>query len=528
MVALTSVWAFTIGDYALSWDEPTRWRSGDVKVDYYDRLFASKDKLEVMRTSPRDLYPGFYDIPLALVRRTFPDQTILLSRIFNVSFGAVAVLASICIARILLNGFTGRLNPWIITASSLLSGVILLAIPEFYGHIFINPKDVPFAAMYSVALLALLRLAREFPNVRRRSYVMFALATGLVMATRPPGIVFLAYFGVAATAWSIVGDDTRKWTQRICSLADFTWRGCLVALVALCVLFPWWPRAHRNPFMASSEAVSELNGFSATIPVLYDGQIFDAGTTPRFYVFWMFLIKMPEWFLLLLLGGAIAAVVKREKIVAMWREDCRSVFLPCLALFTVFFPVLYVFVRHPAIHNGYRHMLYVLPTMTAFGSLIWAFGINAIWGNFKLRILGISLSGLCVFYSISVHVRLHPYQYVYYNSLIGGPEGSLGKYETEYWFTSGREALDVIREYVGREQEQRLEGEIRLFVSGPWQVLDPYLTDGYTLSGDAENADFYIGNSQMRMDTLLEGKEIGRVERMGLPICIVKKLVRNK
>ena len=36
-------------------------------------------------------------------------------------------------------------------------------------------------------------------------------------------------------------------------------------------------------------------------------------------------------------------------------------------------------------------------------------------------------------------VRLHPHQYVYFNSIIGGPAGAQGKYEVEYWATSLRE-----------------------------------------------------------------------------------------
>ena len=38
-------------------------------------------------------------------------------------------------------------------------------------------------------------------------------------------------------------------------------------------------------------------------------------------------------------------------------------------------------------------------------------------------------------------VQLHPYEYAYYNSYVGGTGGAQGQYELEYWCTSYREAM---------------------------------------------------------------------------------------
>ena len=40
--------------------------------------------------------------------------------------------------------------------------------------------------------------------------------------------------------------------------------------------------------------------------------------------------------------------------------------------------------------------------------------------------------------------HLHPYQYIYYNSFIGGPQGAFRRYETDYWMTSFREATAYV------------------------------------------------------------------------------------
>jgi hypothetical protein len=38
-------------------------------------------------------------------------------------------------------------------------------------------------------------------------------------------------------------------------------------------------------------------------------------------------------------------------------------------------------------------------------------------------------------------VRLHPYQLVYFNSLVGGPSGAQNRFEMDYWGFSYKEAM---------------------------------------------------------------------------------------
>jgi hypothetical protein len=41
-------------------------------------------------------------------------------------------------------------------------------------------------------------------------------------------------------------------------------------------------------------------------------------------------------------------------------------------------------------------------------------------------------------------LTLHPYEYTYFNSLVGGTDGASRRYETDYWCTSYREAMELI------------------------------------------------------------------------------------
>jgi hypothetical protein len=42
--------------------------------------------------------------------------------------------------------------------------------------------------------------------------------------------------------------------------------------------------------------------------------------------------------------------------------------------------------------------------------------------------------------------QLHPYEYAYYNRLVGGVRGAFRSYELDYWCTSYREAMGWINE----------------------------------------------------------------------------------
>ncbi len=45
-------------------------------------------------------------------------------------------------------------------------------------------------------------------------------------------------------------------------------------------------------------------------------------------------------------------------------------------------------------------------------------------------------------------VLLHPYQYLYYNPLVGGLEGAARNYDTDYWVNIMPEAVDELEAYV--------------------------------------------------------------------------------
>src|SRR6187431_2629282 len=66
-----------------------------------------------------------------------------------------------------------------------LATLLLLALcPTFYGHMFMNPKDAPFAVAMVVLMLGLVRLADEYPQPSPRTILIVGIGAGLAIGCR--------------------------------------------------------------------------------------------------------------------------------------------------------------------------------------------------------------------------------------------------------------------------------------------------------------------------------------------------------
>jgi hypothetical protein len=298
----------------------------------------------------------------------------------------------------------------------------------------------------------------------------------------------------------------------------------IVGLVAYLTLLPWWPGSHKDLLSTSSSTLQQLHSRASDIPLFFRGELIWAADAPFDYTLWMFVIKATE---LLLVGLLLLLPFTWFRLRMHFSRGSGLQSLPALVVLTLggFFPLFYLTLTAPALHNGARHFLFTFPALCVCAA--WAYLELGDWlrehrrsmWRFAQFVFGVLL--MLPFVSL---VRLHPYQYVYFNSLAGGPTGAYGSYETEYWFTSSKAAVEQLESYVNANPilipEKR---PVRVFILGPWQVAEPFLSDRFVLTSDASTADFYILNTQMLMHTHFEGKELFRIERMGVPICMVRQ-----
>ena len=123
--------------------------------------------------------------------------------------------------------------------------------------------------------------------------------------------------------------------------------------------------------------------------------------------------------------------------------------------------------------------------------------------------------------------RLHPYENLSYNMLVGGLPGAFRRYDMDYWFNSMPEAVRTLETFV---RDRTLKGTTAspvysVAVCGGRPAFEHTVTLPelrFDFRPEWEDSEFFIAPTHMDCDHDLDGKIIGSVERLGVPIAYVK------
>ncbi|HSD26616.1 MAG TPA: hypothetical protein VLL75_04885, partial [Vicinamibacteria bacterium] len=132
----------TVHDYGISADAGVQHRWGRRLVRWYATLGNEPrvtDDLDITK------YGGFCEIVTQLVVLASPLATWTSRALANLGFAFAGFAAVLWMGR-RLGGPSG----------GLLALLFLALTPVYYGHSFYNAKDIPFAAMYALAVAAIL------------------------------------------------------------------------------------------------------------------------------------------------------------------------------------------------------------------------------------------------------------------------------------------------------------------------------------------------------------------------------------
>lgn len=513
---LTTLFSFiaagmlTLPDYGMSWDEVVRWQSGDRKLNYYLSWFNA----EPTPAMSGDRYPGLFDLPLAVFHRIFSGNRMFQGHVLSFAFANLALLSLAFLASTLFGRFT-----------AVLSTLLLVLYPNFYGHAFINPKDIPFMATYLLGMAMVFHTASRWMNLGPpplRLSLLTGLAIGLAASSRIPGLILLGY---AAPLWMVAHSFTqptssaasaKAWLRLIALPALHT---MIAGFTAFALLFLFLPRLHGDWFSGVGSVASQLHSSANEIPLLFGGQSMTAAEAPRYYAHAFFLISTPVWMLLLITAGTLALIIRLgNSLPSLHPKNCLLLaFLLCTV-----FPWAYIFITSPALHNGIRHMLWAVGPLLLLG----AYGFLRIHHWFctrlpRFRLLPSILLFIGIASTAAQLVQMHPYQYVSFNFFAGKPHSVINRYETEYWFTANRYLLNKLPKLVPPPQPNQ---PYRVMVAGPRETAQPFIPDGFSLTTNPESAHFFVANTTFRTDQIFHGKTIYQLNRAGIPIGVIKQL----
>lgn len=512
---------FTFRSYGLSWDEPLFYEYGDALGYAY---------------SPREWFSGNFDLensygPSAEDHKTRGPAYLLLAR--NFVYGLEALGSDSASAWHLINFlffqlgvyFLYRLaSRWMTSFAALAASAFFSWQPLLWGHAFINPKDPPFLVFFLAACCLgfdMMDAIVDDKPKKRRLVLAAGFCLGIATSIRvlgPLAGIFVIIYGAFALRQSLISmiSISRPINTPSPSLPKFLNSILLYAGIAILVTVATWPYLWENPVARFSDVARFMSDNPTQLSVLFNGEVFRADEMPRRYIPFMLAATLtePTWVLFFLgLGTGFWKFVKD-------RGNSRLRVSLLLTLLWLVLVLIYVMVMQPAVYDGLRHFLFILsPTFVFVGFAFEWIGryVRNNWLHAGTVLLILS-PGM-----IGIH-QLHPYEYTYYNSFVGGTGGVFRSYETDYWLTCYKEAVEAF--------EETIDQPVNLFVRREPYIAEYYAGESITVKGlrdsaaDVQAGDYILVNTRTNEDrsTFRDAPPVLQVSRGDAIFCVIKKV----
>ncbi|HSF82823.1 MAG TPA: hypothetical protein VLA49_16430 [Anaerolineales bacterium] len=284
--------------------------------------------------------------------------------------------------------------------------------------------------------------------------------------------------------------------------------------IAAVVLYATWPVLWGSPVERFTESFTKAADFPWDGKVMFGGIDYGVGELPPSYLPVLFSLQFTEPTLILFVFGLLVAAYKFAR-----KMIDRGLVVVLGAWF--FIPIMFAVVQRSTIYDNFRHFLFVTPPMFILAGL----GIQSLLSKVRNSVLAFFIISVIVAPNLYWLVTLHPYQYVYYNSLTGGVAGAFRKYEMDYWATSYREAIEYVNEVAPNGSE--------VMVWGPDHIVSNYARQDLFIKEysrgnlqDARTASYAIISTRHNKDQSLfpESESLFWVGRGGGFFAVVKQI----
>jgi Dolichyl-phosphate-mannose-protein mannosyltransferase len=467
----------TFRDYGLGWDDYTHSQYGALLVSLYRSNFADQRALSFVNLY---MYGGGFDIIATLAAKFLPFDLFETRRLIGAAVGLVGLFAAWRLGRRLGGPLAG------------LAGLLLLATcPLYYGHMFINAKDGPFAAVMAIALLGLVRAFQEYPRASPPTIALCGTGVGLAIGARVLGGFAVLDALLPLPFILAVRSRTIGLKSGLTECGAYLYAFMPAAILAYLIMglvWPWSVLAPLNPFRAV-EYFS--NFFEKPWRELFDGQLIPVIDMPRSYVPTLFAVQLPELMLALGLCGTAIAIFAIGANSNRNTADAGHRAALLATVIAAFLPILVTVLTRPAMYNGVRHFVFVLPPFAALGGLAAARIIERFWQWGRIAASAIALVLLVGIASpIFDIVELHPYEYTDYNRLAGGVPRARQNFMLDYWGLSLTQASRRLLAEIADRGETPAHGKWTIAVCGPHPPVAVALGPQFTTTWNPKGADF--------------------------------------
>ncbi|MBP6624976.1 MAG: glycosyltransferase family 39 protein, partial [Chitinophagaceae bacterium] len=260
--------------YGLSGDEVDMNEYGKAILKYFLSFGSDQTVFNMPKEYNRDgviqYYGGLFDLICAIVNSISPFEEYTTRHILNAWSGFLAIFFATKIVKFLLNEQAATIAIWIMFAS-----------PFFLGHAMNNPKDIPFAAAYIMAIWNIIRLFNKLPDASKLDYIWAILSIGATINIRVGGILLIPYLFVFAC---IIYFNHVFVYKKYVMITSFAKPVFIVSIAGYLCGSLLWPYGLQSPLNNPLTALSEMSNFKVNILQLFEGTKIYSGELPAYYL----------------------------------------------------------------------------------------------------------------------------------------------------------------------------------------------------------------------------------------------------
>lgn len=506
---------FVFRDYGFSWDEPLFYDYGNALGYAY---------------SPREWFSGHFDVANSYGSSGDDHKTrgpaylflarepVYLLQSLGLDQASAWHLVNFLFFQLGIYFLYRLATRWMNSRAALIASALFAWQPLLWGHAFINPKDPPFLTFFLASVCLGFEMVDAFKEGKpKASTVIFpAIVLGITTSIRIlgplAGFIIVAYFVFVVRSNKELRGSVSPW------LIFFAY-----GAFAILIMFITWPYLWEDPIANFIGVFRFMSDNPTNLSVLFDGQVYRAGELPRRYLPFMLATTFtePVWFLFMI--GIVIGYWKLFKEQSSQKPSKLITLTLTLSWFVIL--IAYVILRKPAMYDGIRHFLFIVPPIFILSGFAFEFIEERICSvqPYLAKWLYAGFIVVILFPGIFGVVQLHPYEYTYYNSFIGGTQNVFRNYETDFWLTCYKEAVQEL---------DQVNEPIDLFVHREAYIAAYYANENinvYELRGagsDVQSGDYILVNTRSNEDLriLKDISPIIEIKRGKALFCIIKRV----
>lgn len=439
IIVLVFITMFVIGcfcfkSYGISYDDPNNRNFGYYNLNLISNFFGVAGQscpefsCQVTIKNHLNIHGPFFEIFLVIIEKVFfisdNYKMIYLTRhflTFLLFFIGLIFFYLLC---------QKYFKNWLLSISAV---IFLFASPRIFADSFYNSVDIGALVGFIIASYTFFLLLEKITTKR---LIIHAVVCAIAIDTRITNALILF---VTSVYLIFLLYQSKKPIERFRLVKQIL----IFAAVSLLSIILFWPYLWENPLLLFDSLVNSTT-FDIGILTMFDDVVVKANKIPWSYNFVWIAISTPIFYLALFLIGFPIMVFK---IFINGNNRIQNMYI----FVSFLLPLILVIAFKTSLYNGWRHMFFIYPSFI----MIVIIGLkNAYFFLKKINIFAMRIFIVITIFSFSNIVynmiKIHPFEYVYFNSIAPNMNTICSGFDKDYWAMSYKQAFEYILEHDSR------------------------------------------------------------------------------